>query len=262
MEEKQLDSGNWVSKKLVLGTGFSAAAAVALSFLVFINIAAGIVFMVPALVLIIVFIYFLYARYLFSPKGKDIQNRLYSLILDYIDFTGKGTVLDIGCGDGSLIIKLADKYPEAEFTGIDLWEGMWGYSKERCEGNVKSSGVNNSVSFIKASASELPFEDESFDLAVSNFVFHEVKDAKDKKEVIKEALRVVKKGGVFVFNDLFLLKSYYGDINSLLGEIKSWGIRDVEYIKTADLPFVPKALKLPFMTGAMGIIKGEKQNKP
>jgi ubiquinone/menaquinone biosynthesis C-methylase UbiE len=39
---------------------------------------------------------------------------------------------------------------------------------------------------------KLPFADEHFDAVVSNFVFHEVKDVKDKRAVIKEALRVLK----------------------------------------------------------------------
>jgi ubiquinone/menaquinone biosynthesis C-methylase UbiE len=43
------------------------------------------------------------------------------------------------------------------------------------------------VNFQKASASALRFEDESFDAAVSNLVFHKVGDAKDKRDVIKEA---------------------------------------------------------------------------
>ena len=54
------------------------------------------------------------------------------------------------------------------------------------------------MTFQKASASKLPFADESFDVVVSNLTFHEVKDVKDKREVVREALRVVKKGGIFV----------------------------------------------------------------
>ncbi len=79
----------------------------------------------------------------------------------------------------------------------------------------------------KASASVLPFEDEFFDAAVSNFVFHAVGDVKDTRDVVKKALRVVKKGGSFVFQDQFLDEALYGQVNDLIETIKSWGIEIV-----------------------------------
>ena len=126
---------------------------------------------------------------------------------------------------------------------------------------MKNAGVESVIDrmeFQKASASSLPFTDEYFDLAVSNFVFHEVNDTKDKRDVIKEALRVLKKGGKFVFQDLFLVKHIYGDPNDLIKTIKSWGVENVEFINTSNESFIPKALKLPFMIGRIGIIYGTK----
>jgi SAM-dependent methyltransferase len=104
----------------------------------------------------------------------------------------------------------------------------------------------------------LPFEDGYFDAVVSNLVFHEVNDAKDKRELIREALRVVKKGGKFAFQDLFLERHLYGETDDLLRTIKGWGINKVEFVKTCDKPFIPTALKLPFMVGTIGIMYGEK----
>jgi ubiquinone/menaquinone biosynthesis C-methylase UbiE len=118
--------------------------------------------------------------------------------------------------------------------------------------------VGERVSFQRASASKLPFEDGRFDAAVSNLVFHEVGDTKDKREVIREALRVVRKGGFFAFQDLFLWKAIYGEPDELLATIRSWGVTRVEFVKTCDAPFIPKALRLPFMVGRIGVIKGEK----
>ncbi len=169
-----------------------------------------------------------------------------------------GRVLDIGCGNAPLTIRLAHTYPEAQIAGIDYWGDMWEYSKSVCERNAMIEGVASRTSFQKASASDLPFADESFDAAISNLVFHEVRDAKDKRAVIREALRVVKKGGRFAFQDLFLWKAVYGDINELVATIKKWGIASVEFIPTNNLPFIPKALKLPFMVGTIGILRGEK----
>ncbi len=56
-------------------------------------------------------------------------------------------------------------------------------------GNVQEK-VAEQVVFQKASASSLPFNDESFDAAVSNLVFHEVADKADKSEFIPPLLKL------------------------------------------------------------------------
>jgi ubiquinone/menaquinone biosynthesis C-methylase UbiE len=179
-------------------------------------------------------------------------------VLANLDLTGEGKALDIGCGNGALTVKLAQKYTKVQLIGIDYWGKKWEYSKNTCERNAQIEGVNERVTFQKASAASLPFDDEYFDSAVSNFVFHEVSDAKDKREVIREALRVVKRGGKFSFQDELLVKQLFGDIDDLLETIKSWGISKVEFVQTRDADFIPRALKLPFILGTIGIISGEK----
>jgi ubiquinone/menaquinone biosynthesis C-methylase UbiE len=152
----------------------------------------------------------------------------------------------------------AKTYKNAAITGIDYWGKNWEYSREACERNSEIEGVRNRVAFQKASASSLPFENEAFDAVVSNLTFHEVKDAKDKIEVVKEALRVLRKGGSFSFQDLFLLERSYGDMEDLLAKIKAWGVTEVEFFETRDSEFIPSPLKLPFMVGTMGVIAGKK----
>jgi len=71
-------------------------------------------------------------------------------------------------------------------------------------------------------------------------------------------LRVVKKGGKFAFQDEFLVRKIYGDPDDLIAAIKSWGITNVEFIRTCNEEFVPRALKLPLFLGTTAIIAGEK----
>lgn len=251
MSIPKVEYGNWVPKRFiyvfsVLGILFSA-----LSFLFWF-------FVIFAIVCFAVALYFVYSRYLFSFKGGNIQNQLWDLVISHLDWAGQGNVLDIGCGNGALTIKLAQKYPLAEVTGIDYWGSKWEYSKNVCEANAEAEGVADRVLFQKASAAELPFDDGYFDAVVSNFCFHEVDDVKDKRRVICEALRVLRKGGRFVFQDLFFFKQVYGDLDQLVLDIKSWGIAEVEFVETRKAPFIPAVLKLPFMVGSIGLIKGEK----
>lgn len=127
-----------------------------------------------------------------------------------------------------------------------------------CQKNARLAGVADRVSFKHGSASVLPFEDASFDLVVSNLTFHEVADVADKRQCIQEALRVLKPGGTFVLQDLFLLRSIYGTPEELVNIIRGWGARDVAFIRTCDEAFIPAFVKLPFMVGTLAILRGKK----
>jgi SAM-dependent methyltransferase len=243
--------GNWVPKKYIYTSGVLGVFFLAISFFLSILIIGAIIFFISSA-------YFAYARYKFSPQGGNLQSRIQDLVLNHLDWDGNGNIIDIGCGNAPLTIKVAKKYINAKVTGIDYWGKMWEYSMDVCVKNAKIEGVEDRLSFQKASASALPFEEGIFDAAVSNLVFHEVSDTKDKREVIKEALRVVKKGGAFAFQDLFLEKRTYGNIDDLLKTIRSWDIENVEFSSAKDSEFIPRALKLPFMVGTMGILYGKK----
>lgn len=227
--------------------------------IVFLNIFLSfLVSFVGGLAFVLTFIYFAYARYEFSPRGGNVQAQIQELVLDRLKWDGKGQALDIGCGNGTLSIKLAKKFPDAQVIGVDYWGGLWGYSKIVCEKNAEIAGVQGRMNFKKASASALPFEDGFFDAAISNLVFHEVSDAKDKRDVIKEALRILRKGGSFSFQDLFLAKKTYGEVANLLETIRSWGVESVDFLDTSHSDFIPKPLRLPFMVGTIGVLYGTK----
>jgi ubiquinone/menaquinone biosynthesis C-methylase UbiE len=250
-EKKKADYGNWVSKRLIYIPALLAVIFLVLSVFSYF-------FLILFLPFLIISTYFAYAYYRFSPAGGDIQAKIREFVLDRLEWDGRGTALDIGCGNGALAVQLAKKYPDADVIGIDYWGGKWDYSLGACEKNAEKEGVLSRMQFQRASASRLPFEDGYFDAAVSNFVFHEVKDAENTRDVIKEAIRVVKKGGFFAFQDLFPLKKIYGDLDNLLAEIQSWDVDEVKYVDTSNADFIPAALKLPFMVGATGIIYGRK----
>ncbi|MBN1665358.1 MAG: class I SAM-dependent methyltransferase [Deltaproteobacteria bacterium] len=243
--------GNWVSRRLIYMP--AAVSLIIMGFAVIIPF----LFIIAALFLF-VSLYFAYARHLFSPRGGKLQARVRGLALSAVDWTGKGQILDIGCGSGALTIDIAKKCREARVIGIDYWGKQWGYSKRVCEKNAEIEGVADRVTFQKADAAALPFDDGSMDVVVSNLVFHEVGGVKDKRELIREALRVVKKGGAFVFQDLFLWKQIYGEPDELVEKVRSWGGKEVKFVNTGKSDFIPKVAKLPFMIGAIGMIIGKK----
>ncbi len=247
----KLEYGNWVPKRMIYIFGFLGLVFLGLSVLFWFLLILAVPFLGLSL-------FFLYSRYKFSPQGGNVQDSVWSLVTTNLSWDGKGKVLDIGCGNGGLSIKMAKQYSQAEVMGIDFWGKRWEYSKNMCERNAEIEGVRDRVRFQKASAISLPFEDGYFDAVVSNFVFHEVSDVKDKRDLIREALRVVKKDGKFSFQDEFLIKQVYGDVDKLIEDIKSWGVNKVEFIHTRESKFIPKALKIPFILGSMGVICGVK----
>lgn len=97
-----------------------------------------------------------------------------------------GAVLDIGCGTGEIIDRLAAKYPEATFTGIDLEEQHLDRARVRCARH------GSRVSFRLGDALALPFEEGAFDYVVCRHVLQAVSDA---RRALSEIRRVLRPGG-------------------------------------------------------------------
>ncbi|MCK4732097.1 MAG: class I SAM-dependent methyltransferase, partial [Methanophagales archaeon] len=191
MNDKSIDYGNWVPKKMLWILLGIVLVLVAGSFLP-VPFVVQIILWIIAAFFIFLFFYLSCAYYLFAKNDNELQHNIHHAMIDKLSWNGEGKALDIGTGSGACAIKVAKKFPNSKVTGIDYWGKAWNYSLKVCENNAATEGVGERTNFQKASAADLPFDDGEFDAAVSNFVFHEVRDAKDKREVVQEALRVVK----------------------------------------------------------------------
>ncbi len=206
---ENIQYGNWIRKKVLLVLGSGALILGILFFLssnVYLQIVTGLLFVI----LLISFSFPLYAYYAFSPRGGNLQEKVYTLIVDSLGQSTPENALDIGTGNGVLTLKLAQKYPAAQMVGMDYWGKNWEYSQAICEANARTLGVSDRVRFVKGDAASLEFNDVSFAAVVSNLTFHEVKSAPQKREVVREALRVLRPGGRFAFVDYFYDSQYYG----------------------------------------------------
>lgn len=101
-------------------------------------------------------------------------------------------ILDLGAGTGLLTKYLFEKYPEAEFTLIDLSEEMLKVAKSRFKGckNFK---------YITSDYLEHTSED-SFDIIVSSLSIHHLED-EDKKKLYEKVYNLLNNDGIFLNAD-------------------------------------------------------------
>jgi arsenite methyltransferase len=122
------------------------------------------------------------------------------------------SVLDIGCGAGvDAFVAARMVGPEGRVIGIDMTPEMLA----RAWKNLQEATHQN-VSFHNASAEDLPFPDESFDVVISNGVFNLIPD---KARALEEVFRVLKPHGRIMIADQILTGVLPSDLKA---RIESW----------------------------------------
>ncbi len=242
------DYKNWMPKGMVLGTATGAGVAL-INYIVFgiapllqegtLKTALGVVFLLLTIILALVTIWMFLMYRAFSYNGKRrMSKQIIEGIAAYVKIPDGGKGLDVGCGSGALTIACAKKNPTATMLGIDRWGKEYAsFSKQLCENNSKAEGVSN-TSFMQGDACKLPFEDEIFDAVTSNYVYHNI-PSKDRRAILLETLRTLKKGGTFAIHDI-MSKGRYGDMQEFAKKLKDMGYEEVKLIDTTNGMFMSR----------------------
>ena len=253
------DYGNWMSNPVFYMVGGLLALAVALavpSFTVFRLTVLGVIFVIAAAIFLVLLGWITWIRRQYAFGGGGMMERVHHTILSHLDYDGKGTLLDVGCGSGALTIRAALTWRSAKVTGIDYWGAAYGYGQAMCEKNAASEGVGSQCTFQHGDANRLDFPDESFDAVVSNYVYHNITGA-DKHELLLETLRVLKKGGVFALNDE-MKPRMYGDMEAFAQRLRDMGYQEVRLIDTAKEAFGSRRRAALMMLGDSRLLVGRK----
>ncbi|MFX1568579.1 MAG: class I SAM-dependent methyltransferase [Promethearchaeota archaeon] len=197
----------WIRKKKIITFWILTLICLILSILAVYSI-YFIVLFIPTFIFGYIAVIITLTNYQFSEKGGNYQNFIHEKFIERLK--GEKKIIDVGCGNGNLIIKAAKQNKMSDFVGVDYWGSDWEYSKKQCMKNAELEGVKNIV-FKKGTASNLEFNDSEFNAAMSCLTFHEVKDTKDKTKCVTEIIRILKNNGKFILFDLFDNKKFYPD---------------------------------------------------
>lgn len=97
------------------------------------------------------------------------------------------TVLDCGCGPGSITLGIAERISDGTVVGIDISESQVELGRQ----SAAERGIGN-VRFRQGSAYELPFPDASFDAVFSNALLEHLREP---ARALREFRRVLRPGG-------------------------------------------------------------------
>jgi ubiquinone/menaquinone biosynthesis C-methylase UbiE len=151
-----------------------------------------------------------------EDSGQSVLNSLEEHILPLVpgltNRLKKGIkVLDLGCGSGKIVNKLASLFPESQFSGIDL-------SEEAISNAHKETSIKK-LKNVHFSVQDLSDFDqwttaESFDLITT---FDAIHDQAKPMNVLKGIYRALKNDGIYLMQDISGTGYLEEDINHPIG---------------------------------------------
>lgn len=138
-----------------------------------------------------------WAAYYDSRLFRLYFERLYTRILEILTRHNRAMVvpgaklLDIACGSGEIIFRLAQQFPQTQFYGIDITTAMVEVARR------KNHRLPN-VAIQEGDADHLPFPDQVFDILLCSEAFHHFPNP---AVVLREMHRVLVVGGLLFVVD-------------------------------------------------------------
>ncbi|MBE1552434.1 ubiquinone/menaquinone biosynthesis C-methylase UbiE [Mycobacterium sp. OAS707] len=137
-------------------------------------------------------------------------------ILKDLRLRGDETLLDMGCGRGAVLLAAAKLLPNGRAIGVDIWRADQTHNAEQNTlRNAEIEGVADRVEVRTADITDLPFDDDSFDVIVSSLVVHNIPDADARAKAISEAARVLRPCGKLALVDIFYTNHYASQLRAL-----------------------------------------------
>jgi arsenite methyltransferase len=166
-----------------------------------------------------------YLRFTYDPNHPDTVSvfdecslwaaRFGSFLLNNLELRPNLNILDLACGTGFPLFELAHMCGvSCQVTGVDSWKG----AIERARSKLNVYQLPN-IRILEADAEHLPFQDETFDLIVSNLG---INNFTDPNAVLAECFRVSKPGArlVLTTNPIGHMPEFYEVFRQTLLELQ------------------------------------------
>ncbi len=149
-----------------------------------------------------------------SPK-YDLLNNIFTFglhkkwkkeLLNISTDVGGGRVLDIASGTGDIALLFAKQ--NYKVTALDFSEKMLEVLRKRVRGSGR--GLAQRIEIVQGDALNLPFDDNSFDIAT---IGYGIRNVDDPRKCLREMARVVKKGGLVLILETGQASGVIGMLN-------------------------------------------------
>lgn len=135
-----------------------------------------------------------------SASAQEFLDKIDDTFVDHaLRLTGgreRGRALDIGCGPGQIVLKLARRLKLWKFVGVDRAPNMIVQAQASLEPVKEAAGR---VEFHEDNGNQLAFADASFDLVMCNSVLHHFAEPHN---LFAEIARVARPGAAILVRDL------------------------------------------------------------
>jgi SAM-dependent methyltransferase len=124
---------------------------------------------------------------LLESRGESGYTRMALNLLDMANPRPGDSLIEVGCGTGTILRRIAEHPSMPHVTGIDIN----GFLLREARALAAHEGLSERILFDEGSAEALPYADDSFDIVYSSTVMEEV----DADRMLGELVRVAKPGG-------------------------------------------------------------------
>lgn len=146
-------------------------------------------------------------------------------ILKLHQWKGDENVLDVGTGLGLLMIGVAKKLNTGKSYGIDIFNSydLSDNTIEQTKANIDLENVADKTVIISENILKSHFNDNFFDVIISNLCLHNLYKLEERKKACQEISRILKPGGEAIISDFKHTSEYKKEFEKLGMNVKKEG---------------------------------------
>jgi ubiquinone/menaquinone biosynthesis C-methylase UbiE len=152
-------------------------------------------------------------------REDEIKNKF----IEFAQIKNNVRILDFGCGTGTLLLMLAEKYPDVELNDVDIDKDILKLANEK----LKIKG--RKIRLTSYDGTTLPYNDNYFDKVFSGLVIHHI-SAEKKPLILKELGKIIRPGGEIFILD-FTKQRLFQKVETLLLK-RARSLKQLNFIHT------------------------------